>query len=279
MANLSKEDRRKLLEKHTPQFGMLSSSNFNKAAVEKVKQWLPEINEKSRFFGSNNSQTTISLMSLTMMNGQSPYRLLRQILAEIERRKIALNENQINYVRNKNLLKKLQEKENKTELDMAKLRCATTTFDITEQKLNGAFKDIAILIDQYENIKKHQGIEDWDEEAFEREEKLFHVRRGFELMYRNLVESGSAHTATIEYNQQYGIHPQVCLMEVMGYVKYAQERIEKGDRLHSNDLEEFLDEMAVKYLSNVDLTCERIFGTKNIHNYAYMYKNMQNSAR
>ncbi len=277
MSNLIKKDTETFLKTHLPQFG-LSSNNFNQAAIEKVMEWLPELNEKSKFFGSSNSQTTISLMTLTMMNGHSPYRLLRQILCEIETRKIALNENQINYVKSKNLLKKLQSAE-KTELNEAKLRCATTTFEITEQKINGAFKDIAILIDQYENIKKHQGIKDWDEEAFEKEEKLFHVRRGFELMYRNLVESGSASTSTIEYNQQYGIHPQVCLMEVMGYVKYTQERIEKGDRLHSNDLEDFLDEMAVKYLSNVDLTCERIFGTKNIHNYEYMYKTMQKSAR
>ena len=44
---------------------------------------------------------------------------------------------------------------------------------------------------------------DWDEQAFEKEEKKHHVRRAFELMYRNLLEGGRAHTSTIEYCQQY----------------------------------------------------------------------------
>ena len=59
-----------------------------------------------------------------------------------------------------------------------------------EHKINGSIKDIAVLIDSYENIKEKWGIDEWDEEAFEREEKRHHVRRGFELMYRNLMDGG-----------------------------------------------------------------------------------------
>ena len=40
-----------------------------------------------------------------------------------------------------------------------------------EQKINGSFKDIATLIDAYNNIKEANGIKDWDEVAFEKEEK------------------------------------------------------------------------------------------------------------
>ena len=61
-----------------------------KGALEKVTQRLPEIAAKTEAFGRNNSQTTLSMMTLTMMTGQSPHRQIRQILAEIERKQTAL---------------------------------------------------------------------------------------------------------------------------------------------------------------------------------------------
>ena len=139
-----------------------------------------------------------------------------------------------------------------------------------ESKINGSFKDIAVLIDSYNAIKEKNGIEDWDEEQFEREEKRHHVRRGFELMYRNLMDSGRASTATIEYMQQYGIHPQVGLAEVQAYLNGVTDRMNKGEMLHANDLEEFLDHIADKYWINADATTERIYGKKDIANTDYM---------
>ena len=68
-----------------------------------------------------------------------------------------------------------------------------------ESKINGSFKDIATLITAYNNLKENYGIEDWSEEEFEESEKKHHVRRGFELMYRNLMDGGRASTSTIEY--------------------------------------------------------------------------------
>ena len=40
------------------------------------------------------------------------------------------------------------------------------------EKINGAFKDIAVLMDLYENIMKTHNIDDWSEETFE-EKKNF----------------------------------------------------------------------------------------------------------
>ena len=95
-------------------------------------------------------------------------------------------------------------------------------------------------------------------------------------MYRNVLDGGRPNTATIEYCQQFGIHPQVCFTEVCGYVEVAGARIANGEILHANDLEDFLDEMGEKYKNNVDATCERIFGVKDIANYDYMYKAHKN---
>ena len=79
-------------------------------------------------------------------------------------------------------------------------------------------------------------------------------------------------TSTIEYCQQFGIHPQICMTETSGYVNYTSKRIAEGEILHSNDLEEFLDEMAEKYYKNADKTAERLFGKADFTVTDYMYK-------
>ena len=242
----------------------------NEAAVQKVQQYLPELAEKTAAFGSNNSQSTLAMMSLTMLCGHSPYRMLRQILAEAEKRKGALASAQVSYAK---ALKRIEElKDSDDPIKQARYREAIVNLATMEQKINGSFGDLATLIEAYNNIKEKNGITDWDEEAFEAEEKKHHVRRAFELMYRNLLDGGKMSTSTIEYCQQFGIHPQICMTETSGYVSYTAKRISEGEILHSNDLEEFLDEMADKYYKNADKTAERLFGKADFTVSDYMYK-------
>ncbi|MDB4512080.1 hypothetical protein N9060_01320 [Arenicella sp.] len=248
----------------------ISADHINSAAVAKVNACLPDIERKTRAFDRNNSQTTLTLMSLTMMNGQSPMRMMRQIMAEIEKRKMALAEAQVSHAE---LVQEIEELEySEDAVDQAKFRQKNFNIQMMESKINGSFKDIATLIEAYENLKVKNGIDDWDEETYEKEEKRHHVRRGFELMYRNLIEGGRAQTATIEYLQQYGVHPQIALTEASGYIQHTSERIAKKEDLHSNDLEEFFDTMADKYCANVDKTAERLFGKSDFTNPDYMLR-------
>ena len=252
---------------------LVQTNNINTHAVEKVNRFLPELDEKTRAFDRNNSQTTLTMMTLTMMTGQSPYRMMRQIMAEVEKRKGALVEAQVKHARVLKEIEKLQDSED--TVSQAKYRQKCVNIVTMESKINGSFKDIATLIDAYNNIKEKNGIEEWDEVAFEKEEKKHHVRRGFELMYRNLLDGGRASTSTIEYCQQYGVHPQVSLTEVSGYLQFTTERIANDDLPHANDLEDFLDEMADKYHLNADETAERLFGKADFANNDYMYKTVK----
>ena len=247
----------------------VSKSKINPQAVALVNEFLPELDEKTKFFDRNNSQSTLSMMSLTMLNGHSPLRMLRQVLAETETRKMALAEAQVSHAKSLKNIEKLQEKvflnpDNK--IASAKLRAAFVGIESMESKINGSFKDIATLITAYNNLKENYGIEDWTEEEFEESEKKHHVRRGFELMYRNLMDGGRASTSTIEYMQQYGVHPQVGFVEVQGYIAVVNELISKKQIPHSNHLEEFLDAMADKYYKESNKTTQRIFGKENITN-------------
>ena len=247
----------------------VSKSKINPQAVALVNEFLPELDEKTKFFDRNNSQSTLSMMSLTMLNGHSPLRMLRQVLAETEKRKMALAEAQVSHAKALKQIDKLQEKvflEPDNKIAQAKLRAAFVGIESMESKINGSFKDIATLITAYNNMKENFGVEDWTEEEFEESEKKHHVRRGFELMYRNLLDGGRASTSTIEYMQQYGVHPQVGFVEVQGYIAIVNELISKQQIPHSNHLEEFLDAMADKYYKEADKTTERIFGKTDITN-------------
>ena len=268
---LVKKEETKIVKQETIGF-MIQSNNINEAAVEKVSQYLPELDKKTRAFGSQNSQTTISMMTLTMLGGQSPFRMLRQILAEVEKRKGALSESQVTHAK---MVREIEKLENKTDdpVEAARYRKACVNITTLENKINGSFKDIATLIDAYNNIKETRGIGDeWDEEAFENEEKKHHVRRCFDMMYRNMLDGGRIHTSTIEYMQQFGVHPQVCEKEVKGYIAFTEDRIAQGEIPHANDLEEFLDEMGDKYWEAADKTSERLFGKKDFTNKDFMYK-------
>ena len=245
----------------------VSKSKINPQAVAIVNEYLPELDEKTKFFDRNNSQSTLAMMSLTMLNGHSPMRMMRQVLAETEKRKMALAEAQVSHAKALRNIEKLQDKlfnDPDNNVLSAKLRAAFVGIEMMESKINGSFKDIATLINAYNNLKEAHGVEDWSEEEFEESEKRHHVRRGFELMYRNLMDGGRASTATIEYMQQYGVHPQVGLTEVQGYIKIVSDMIHNNQIPHSNHLEDFLDEMADKYYKETDKTTQRIFGKDNI---------------
>ena len=253
---------------------LVQTANINKHAVEKVNRYLPELEEKTKAFDRKNSQTTLAMMSLTMLNGHSPYRILRQIMSEVEKRKLALAEAQVSHAKALKEIEMWADAEDSVLQAQYREKCVSVS--MMEQKINGSFKDIATLIDAYNNIKEKNGIVDWDEEAFDNEEKKHDVRRGFELMYRNLLNLGRASESTIEYCQQYGIHPQVSFTEVSGYIQYTAERIANNDLPHANDLEDFLDEMAEKYYLNADKTAERLFGTADFATKEYMYKRVKN---
>lgn len=253
----------------TVSFQLPATSDVNKAAVAKVSEKLPELNAKTKFFDRSNSQSTLQMMSLTMLNGQSPMRMLRQILAEVEKRKMALAEAQLSHAKLLAEIDALQVKE-QTPVVEAELRLKSISLDMLESKVNGAFKDIATLADAYDGIKEKHGIVDWDEATFEAEEKRHHVRRGFELLYRNLIEYGRAKDATIEYLQQYGVHVQVALAEVSGYITYTEKQIASGNVMSSSDMEDFFDQMADKYAKLADEASARMFGKADATNKAYM---------
>jgi len=249
---------------------LINLTKQNKALVDRVKKALPAIDKHTRFFDRQNSQTTIQLMTLTMLGGSSPLRMLRQVTAEVEKRKNALYEAQHNVAKKQEEIDVLEEKQNLTPAERAELIKHKHSVSQINNKANGSLKDIATLADAYDNIMSNNNMKDWNEEEFENEEKGHHVRRGFEMLYRNLVEFSRAKEATLEYLQQYGVHAQMAIAEVSGYITFVNELIKEKRILDATHLENFLDEMKNKYVHNADKISNRLFGRDGIINKSYM---------
>ena len=251
---------------------LINLKKQNKELVERVKKALPAIDRHTRIFDRQNSQTTLQLMTLTMLGGQSPFRMLRQVTAEVEKRKNALYEAQHSVAKVQEEIDVLEEKENLTPAERAEIIKLKHDVSQINNKANGSLKDIATLCDAYDNILSNNDMKDWNEEDFENEEKKHHVRRGFEMLYRNLIEGGRAKEGTLEYMQQYGVHAQLAVMEVSGYINSVSILIKEKKIFDASHLENFLDHMRDKYAHNADEVSKRIFGRDGIINKAYMEK-------
>jgi L-rhamnose isomerase len=248
------------------------NKNLNLPAVKKVEQFIPEIQKQTRAFDRNNSQTTLSMMSLTMLNGQSPMRMLRQIASESESRIMALNEAQFELAKKEERVKELEKIVPRTNILEAELRMERTNGEQLLNKVNGSIKDLAALAEAYDNIKATHNIVEWDEVTFEAEEKKHHIRRGFELLYRNLVQYGRPQESTMEYLQQYGVLIQMAIKVVKVFIEEVDQIIQEGKYLHSNVLEDWLDQVAEDFKESADITTERIFGKRDITNKEHMLK-------
>ena len=247
-------------------------SNKNSELTKRVSESIQKISEKTRSFDRTNSQTTLAMGTLTMLNGQSPMRILRQVTAEVNKRTGALYEAQYNIAKKKDELKELELENADNDVKKAEIIKLKHEIASTEFAAQGSLKDIAALSDSYERVMAKNNIDDWDEATFEQEEKRHHVRRGFEMLYRNLIEYGRGKEATLEYLQQYGVHVQVAIMEVSGYVATVNEMINKKEHPNAGHLEDFLDTMRDKYEGHADISSERVFGTNNIINKDYMLR-------
>ncbi len=248
----------------------MAGANPNKKAIARVTKGLPDLIKQAQQFGRSNSQTSLSLMSLTMMNGHSPMRILRQVLAEVDAKKRALSEAQISYATLEESIQKLEDKESPTKVEICELRALYVNKQDLERNINGSFKDLAVLMDNYDRVKKLHGIEEWDEHTFELEEKRHHVRRAFELLYRTMIQQKTSTEGPTEYLMQYGVHPQTAMAECSGYIIHSQERINNGELLTGKDCEEFLDAMSHKYAHCADEVSKRIFGEEDIISPDYM---------
>jgi len=265
---------------------------FDEIKLAKIAANMPEINRATSTFGKQNSQTTSKLMSLNMIS-QSPYRRLKQCLAQIERKRGALKENVFKLRKEKLEMERLSYKKEKLlkqfesvnpDNDLMEIQFDIDEINIELQEkaagiadanvyIEGALKEIGMYQDSYNEIKESHNIaDDWDEEDFEKCEIEEHVKTAFLHAIRDFEMTGRLNVGTHEYLEQYGVNPNTASRLVQEYLSNVndQTNVEEGRFANINILYGFLDEMYNLFKNEYKHAMART-GLKNLISKDYLY--------
>lgn len=174
----------------------------------------------------------------------SPEKNMRQIAAEVARKKQALNEAKWNQIKNEIKLRKLEEKLESAELDYwteveTKVKIAQMQESMAEGTLyiEGAMKDVLALNELYEQLK--QQMNNFTEEDIEKNETKAHLKRSVVQSIRDVRQGGSITKGEQEYLEQIGVNPTKMQNIIREYVKEEA----KSERWDTAGLMTFVDEL------------------------------------
>ena len=217
----------------------LATMSPDKVAL--IAERMVEIDRAANTLGRSNTQTTNQLMTLTMMT-DSPYRRLRQCLAQIEEKRIAVEENYFRLRKGEIEIKEWLEAGD--ELSLINAQEAEYRRERSKVYIDGALKEIAVFQEAYEEIRRNNNIpENWDEMDAERDEIKHHIRQVFRQGHRDMILTGSITQGNAEYFEQYGIHLQVAKRYIEEYIKASEAAIDAGHVPNVKHLYGFLDRM------------------------------------
>ena len=236
--------------------------------IAKISERMVEVDRANKTLGRSNTQTTNQLMTLTMLT-DSPYRRLRQCLAQIEQKRMALEEA---YFKHEKLNLRIKSWEKKgDELSLLRIREAYHQQERGKMYLEGALKEIAIFQEAYEDIRDSNGIsEDWNERDAEEDEIKHHIRQAFRQSHRDMILGGRITQGNAEYMEQYGIHLQTAQRIIGDYINSVEKMMDNGQMPSVDHLYLFLDQMVDQFYDAHKLVMKHM-GLKNLIRDDYLY--------
>jgi hypothetical protein len=251
--------------------------------VKQIEERLPAVLKANRAFGKSNSQTSSSLMSLNMIDA-GPYRVIRQILAQIENKRLALKEAGYKHAKAKLRLKEIGERIKQIELserpelvnerERCYLRVQKIESDLADSKvyIEATVKEIGAFLERYRQVLESHGIrEDWDEADFEAAEIAHHITAMFRLGLRDRM-GGSVNMGTMEYFEQFGIEPMVGYRMCDEFLQQVSIKISKANEPTIAMRHEFYDRMVERFKDHYKVAIERI-GLRSVTYDQWMLKN------
>ena len=189
---------------------------------EKVDVAIQNTNELHNIWNHSHTQWMWKHLNLSW---HAPLKNMRQISAEISRKKSALNEAKWKHVQNEVKIKKIEEELSKPELldywrevDL-KIKLAQLQEGLAEGSthIEGAMKDILALNELFEQLKSK--VSSFSEEDVEKEETKTHLKRSIVQCIRDIRQGGSITKGEQEYLEQIGVNPMKMQNILREYVK------------------------------------------------------------
>lgn len=193
---------------------------------EKVDVAIQNTNELHNIWNHSHTQWMWKHLNLSW---HAPLKNMRQISAEISRKKGALNEAKWKHVQNEVKIKKIEEELSKPELldywrevDL-KIKLAQLQEGLAEGSthIEGAMKDILALNELFEQLKSK--VSSFSEEDVEKEETKTHLKRSIVQCIRDIRQGGSITKGEQEYLEQIGVNPMKMQNILREYVKAEAE--------------------------------------------------------
>jgi len=219
--------------------------------LQKINDKLPTIIKDQQAFYKTQSQFMDNMLTVT---AATPIRNLRQISAEINKAKSALDEAYFKTEKKKiQIQKKQRQLETETddlekqliELDIQKL---SSQIERTHDYMQGAIRKISAYVEQYNLILKKSGKDSFTEADFEREESRYHIAKAFEqALIAARSNGGRIDEGNHIYLHQIGINGGVAQLEVYSYLDKEGKMIESGKDPSHEMVVEWLNHLMDKY--------------------------------
>ena len=228
--------------------------------VSKALSQLTEVQPLFKIWNRSHSDLAWNLMNL---NHQSDSRNLRQIGAELKRKRDALVETNYSYKENlinaeiheEDAAKATGAQRSKSLLLAEKERALAT---MKHEAILGCTKDVNVLKSSYDKImativKKYGKF---DEEVFETEEKEHWIRTFYILAMRDVRECKIIRSGAQRDLEQLGIDPNEALHEINNFLSFVNKSLAEGKTIGSGVQESFLDGIVSRHLHKIDKLLE-----------------------
>ena len=229
---------------------------LDKNQIEKINSRLPEFHRASKIIGHSTSQTSYSLQTMNMIS-DSPLSRMKQCLAQINRKYMALQEAYFKIEKKKLILIESEMKTDK--FSRLKVRETQSIINSMATSMESTLRQIGMFQDMYDNIRVSNGIpENWTEKDFEEQEIGNMIKSSFRIAIQDISMTGRVSKAAVEFWEQLGIHPQMGEKRVREYMVNTQEILQKNGTITIQLMYDFLDEMIKEFKDSNKLALKRM---------------------
>lgn len=209
----------------------------------------------NNIWNRSHSQWTWKHLNMTY---HAPWKNMKQVAAELQSKRQALNDAKWRQVENEVKIKKLEEKLDKgleywdeveAKIELAKLKEGMAEGMVY---IEGAMKDVIVLGEIYHEMKGQ--VDSLTEEEFEKAEAESHLKRSLVQSVRDVRQFGSISKGEQEYLEQIGANPSRVQLEMRAFV---EQEIQTPD-WSTNLLDDFVNYMCNELLNVAQVQNKRM---------------------
>ena len=205
---------------------------------------IAKVQYTERIFDRSRSQWMLKFLTCSNADG---WLRLRQISAEMNRKRLALSEAKFGYMKKLTEAKikrdEMLEEENENKKLLLEIEATEKESQASETlvKVEGALKEVETLAQMHDELKERLG--DINEEEFEKAQTRAHIKRAVMQSIREVKEGGKIKCGNAEYLEQSGLSTTAILKDIFIFLEEESEAgVNDTTMLHS-----FLEKTADKY--------------------------------